>query len=43
MHARIKALRAAGYSTTETARLAGCSKSQVKRVTALQRAAEAGK
>lgn len=43
MHARIKALRAAGHSITETARLAGCSESQVKRVTALQRAAQAGK
>ena len=37
MHARIKALRAGGHSIAETARLAGCSESQVKRVMALQR------
>ncbi len=39
MHARIRALRAGGHSIAETARLAGCSPSQVKRVMALQRAA----
>lgn len=36
MHARIRALRAAGKSIAETARLAGCSPSQVKRVMALE-------
>jgi DNA invertase Pin-like site-specific DNA recombinase len=35
MHARINALRAAGHSIAETSKLAGCSVSQVKRVTAL--------
>jgi len=35
MHARIKALRAGGHSIAETARLAGCSESLVKRVMAL--------
>lgn len=39
MHARIRALRAGGHSIAETARLAGCSSSQVKRVMALQREA----
>ena len=39
MHARIKALRVGGHSIAETARLAGCSESQVKRVMALQRVA----
>jgi hypothetical protein len=43
MHARIKALRVGGHSIAETARLAGYSESQVKRVMALQRIAnEAG-
>jgi len=37
MHARIKALRADGHSIAKTARLAGCSENQVKRVMALQR------
>ena len=41
MHQRIAALRAGGKSIAETARLAGCSQSQVKRVRALLRA-EAG-
>ena len=35
MHARIKALRVGGHSIAVTARLGGCSKSQVKRVMAL--------
>ena len=39
MHASIRALRAGGHSIAETARLAGCSPSQVKRVMALQRTA----
>lgn len=38
MHARIAALRAGGNSIAETARLAGCSVSQVKRITAIFRA-----
>lgn len=37
MHSRILALRAGGNSIAETAKLAGCSVSQVKRVTALAR------
>ncbi len=37
MHERIAALRAGGNSIAETARLAGCSQSQVKRVCALRR------
>ena len=41
MHERIAALRAGGNSIAETAKLAGCSQSQVKRVCALLRA-EAG-
>jgi DNA invertase Pin-like site-specific DNA recombinase len=36
MHARIAALRAGGNSITETAKLAGCSLSQVKRVCAMR-------
>ena len=36
-HARIVALREGGKSIAETAKLAGCSVSQVKRVTALNR------
>ena len=40
-HARIAALRMGGHSIAKTAKLAGCSESQVKRVSALQRA-EAG-
>jgi len=40
-HERIAALRAGGNSIAKTAKLAGCSESQVKRVSALQRA-EAG-
>jgi DNA invertase Pin-like site-specific DNA recombinase len=38
MHERIAALRAGGNSIAETAKLAGCSQSQVKRVCALLRA-----
>lgn len=34
-HARIIALRTSGHSIAETAKLAGCSESQVKRVWAL--------
>ena len=41
MHERIAALRVGGNSIAETAKLAGCSQSQVKRVCALLRA-EAG-
>lgn len=37
MHQRIEALRGSGHSITETARLAGCSESQVKRVWALRK------
>lgn len=37
MHERIAALRAGGNSIAETAKLAGCSESQVKRVCALMR------
>ena len=37
IHERIAALRAGGNSIAETAKLAGCSVSQVKRVTALNR------
>lgn len=37
VHRRILALRSGGHSITDTARLAGCSESQVKRVTALNR------
>jgi len=40
LHERILSLRAAGRSIAETARLAGCSQSQVKRVCALQRLAD---
>lgn len=36
-HERINALRESGKSIAETARIAGCSTSQVKRVTALNR------
>lgn len=39
MCVRIRALRAGGHSIAETARLAGSSPSQVKRVMALQRTA----
>lgn len=35
MHQRIKALRRGGHSIAETAKLAGCSESQVKRIWAL--------
>ncbi|EOV4287846.1 recombinase family protein [Escherichia coli] len=38
VHERIVALRTAGHSIPETARLAGCSESQVKRVWAMHRA-----
>ena len=38
-HARIVALREGGKSIAETARLAGCSQSQVKRVGAMARPA----
>ncbi|MDM5182002.1 recombinase family protein [Massilia sp. DJPM01] len=38
-HARIVALREGGKSIAETARLAGCSQSQVKRVCAMARSA----
>lgn len=37
MHELIAALRAGGKSISKTAKLAGCSASQVKRVTALKR------
>jgi len=37
MHERIVALRSGGRSIAETAKLAGCSESQVKRVWALER------
>lgn len=37
MHKRIEALRGSGHSITETARLSGCSESQVKRVWALSK------
>ena len=37
MHERIAALRAAGQSIAQTAALAGCSESQVKRVMALRK------
>lgn len=40
MHERILALRAGGNSIARTAKLAGCSESQVKRVSALHRAAQ---
>ena len=43
MHERIAALRSNGHSIADTARLAGCSTSQVKRVTALMRAADGDK
>jgi DNA invertase Pin-like site-specific DNA recombinase len=43
MHERIAALRAGGNSIAETAKLAGCSESQVKRVGALIRAKPATK
>ena len=36
MHQRIIALRSSGHSITETAKLSGCSESQVKRVWALR-------
>ena len=39
MHKRILALRAGGNSIAETAKLAGCSASQVKRVCAMDKAA----
>lgn len=38
MHDRIVALRAGGNSISETTKLAGCSQSQVQRVSALMRA-----
>lgn len=38
VHDRIVALRSAGHTIPETARLAGCSESQVKRIWALHRA-----
>ena len=38
MHGRIVALRSGGHSIAETARLAGCSESQVKRIWAIQKA-----
>ena len=41
VHERIVALRTAGHSIPETARLAGCSESQVKRVWALHNQAQA--
>lgn len=41
LHARIVALREGGLSIAETARLAGCSQSQVKRVWAEQRKGKA--
>ncbi|WP_330115686.1 recombinase family protein (plasmid) [Pseudomonas sp. JS3066] len=41
VHERIVALRSAGHSIPETARLAGCSESQVKRVWALHNQAQA--
>ncbi|MGU7773756.1 recombinase family protein [Burkholderia sp. MR1-5-21] len=37
VHRRILALRAGGHSIADTARLAGCSASQVKRITAMAR------
>ena len=37
MHQRIIALRGSGHSITETARRAGCSESQVKRIWALRK------
>jgi DNA invertase Pin-like site-specific DNA recombinase len=37
MHQRIEALRGGGHSIAETAKLAGCSESQVKRVWALRK------
>ena len=39
-HERIIALRQGGHSIADTARLAGCSQSQVKRVWAMSKAAE---
>ncbi|MDP1698362.1 MAG: recombinase family protein [Xanthomonadaceae bacterium] len=42
VHERIVALRAAGHSIPETAKLAGCSSSQVKRVWALHNHAQVG-
>jgi Site-specific recombinases, DNA invertase Pin homologs len=39
-HARIIALRSSGHSIARTAKLAGCSESQVKRVWAAHRAAQ---
>ncbi|MGK9236342.1 recombinase family protein [Inquilinus limosus] len=41
VHDRIIALKSSGKSIAETARLAGCSQSQVKRIWALHRAAAA--
>jgi len=41
VHERVVALRSAGHSIPETARLAACSKSQVKRVWALHKQAMA--
>lgn len=41
VHDRIVALRSGGHSIPETARLAGCSESQVKRVWALHNQAQA--
>jgi len=41
MHARITALRAGGNSIAKTAKLAGCSESQVKRIWALHKQNEA--
>lgn len=40
VHARIVALRTAGHSIPDTARLAGCSESQVKRIWALRSVSE---
>ncbi|WP_332451333.1 helix-turn-helix domain-containing protein [Burkholderia ubonensis] len=37
VHRRILAFREAGHTIAETARLAGCSPSQVKRITAIER------
>jgi DNA invertase Pin-like site-specific DNA recombinase len=41
VHDRIVALRTAGHSIPETARLAGCSQSQVKRIWARFRESQA--
>ncbi|MFB4414239.1 helix-turn-helix domain-containing protein, partial [Pantoea sp. ANP04] len=39
-HQRIVALRSSGYSIAETAKLAECSQSQVKRISALEKTAK---